>query len=212
MRRCPNPGVFLIGVGLVGIATSAFADSVGIGHPGFGLDQLVGLVIGAFVSVVGLGKVLFLDTQKLARVLAALYVAGIFYLGLRPFPLETGPHGMLLSVGDFHWRDFMINTVGFIFLGYLLMLSLRIRQALPREFPLVRRAIAVTVAGGVISLFLEVSQHYLISGRYSSLIDLIANVFGTLVGIAVYAVLEQKRASRGGMTGIERPREVCTYL
>jgi VanZ family protein len=97
-----------------------------------------------------------------------------------------------------------MNTVGFVFLGYLLMLSLGIQQALSRDDSLLRKVIIVAAIGGVISLFLEVSQYYIIPGRHSNLIDLIANVFGTFVGSAICIVLELTRASRVGMRGIRK--------
>jgi VanZ family protein len=48
----------------------------------------------------------------------------------------------------------------------------------------------------LISLLLEVSQYYLISGRHSSFIDLIANTIGTLIGIAMYLAVEQERTHK----------------
>lgn len=42
-------------VGIVILVVSLFADSIGIGdHPGFGRDQLLGTVVGAVVTAVGL--------------------------------------------------------------------------------------------------------------------------------------------------------------
>ncbi len=42
-------------IGIVILVASLFADSLGIGgNPGFGLDQVVGSVVGAVVAAVGL--------------------------------------------------------------------------------------------------------------------------------------------------------------
>ena len=183
-----GPGIFLIGVGVAGMATSAFADLIGIGRPPFGLEQLSGLVIGAFVIMAGLVRTLSVDTRKLARVLGWIYVAGVFYVGLRPNPLIPNQYKILLRVSGFNWYDITINTLGFILLGYLFMLSFGIRRIDRRDGTLVRRAITVAITGGLISLFLEVSQYYLILGRDSNLMDLIANTLGILLGIGLYLV------------------------
>ena len=183
-----DPGIFLIGVGVTGMAVSAFADLIGIGRPPFGLEQLSGLVIGAFVIMAGLVRTLSVDTRKLARVLGWIYVAGVFYVGLRPNPLIPNQYKILLRVSGFNWYDITINTLGFILLGYLFMLSFGIRRIDRRDGTLVRRAITVAITGGLISLFLEVSQYYLILGRDSNLMDLIANTLGILLGIGLYLV------------------------
>lgn len=183
-----GPGIFLIGVGVAGMAISAFADLIGIGRPPFGLEQLSGLVIGAFVIMAGLVRTLSVDTRKLARVLGWIYVAGVFYVGLRPNPLIPNQYKILLRVSGFNWYDITINTLGFILLGYLFMLSFGIRRIDRRDGTLVRRAITVAITGGLISLFLEVSQYYLILGRDSNLMDLIANTLGILLGIGLYLV------------------------
>ena len=42
-------------IGIVILVVSLFADSIGIGdHPGFGSDQVIGSVVGAIVTAVGL--------------------------------------------------------------------------------------------------------------------------------------------------------------
>ena len=42
-------------IGIVILAASLFADSIGIGdNPGFGDDQVIGSVVGAIVTAVGL--------------------------------------------------------------------------------------------------------------------------------------------------------------
>ena len=48
-------GIFLIVVGLAVLLISAFADPVGIGgQPGFGWKQVVGVIIGGILMIVGL--------------------------------------------------------------------------------------------------------------------------------------------------------------
>ena len=57
----------LIVFGLSVVAVSIFADFIGVGHPGFGLKQSLGLVIGLLLSVAGLLKVHLTNTKILAR-------------------------------------------------------------------------------------------------------------------------------------------------
>jgi len=65
------------------------------------------------------------------------------------------------------------------------MLSLGTRQKDQRA-NLFQRAIIVAACGTLVSLFLEVSQCYFVSGRHSSLFDWITNTFGTLLGITFF--------------------------
>jgi len=45
----------VVAVGILVLAASLFADSLGIGaNPGFGLNQTIGSVVGAIVTAVGL--------------------------------------------------------------------------------------------------------------------------------------------------------------
>ena len=123
-----DPGTLLVAVGVTSMLVSVFADSIGLGRQGFGLMQLSGLVIGAIVSTAGLVKVLFHDARILVRFLAGIYLSGILYVGLRPDPSESHRYKALLDFKSFGWHDLAVNTLGFIPLGYLLMLSLESRQ------------------------------------------------------------------------------------
>jgi glycopeptide antibiotics resistance protein len=131
-------------------------------------------------------------------------VGGILYVGLKPNPFKYVQYEVLLDFNSFDWHDFAINTVGFIPLGYLLMLSFGNRQKDQRA-NLFGRAIIVAGAGGLISLFLEMSQYYLISGRQSSLFDLIFNTLGTLLGIALYIFMEQQKVLGTRMKELRQP-------
>ncbi|MFX0199475.1 MAG: VanZ family protein, partial [Candidatus Hodarchaeota archaeon] len=154
-----------------------------------------GMIIGAIITTVGLVKVLFPDSLLLLRLLAGIYVTGIFYLGLKPNGFNHTQYRILMDSSNFCWYDAAINTVGFIPLGYFLMLSSGNRQK-EQGTNLIKRAIIVAGVGVLISLFLEISQYYLIPGRESSLFDWISNTFGTLLGIAVYLVLNTKPVAK----------------
>ncbi|MFX0199418.1 MAG: VanZ family protein [Candidatus Hodarchaeota archaeon] len=183
----------LIALGVMGMLVSAFADSIGLGHPGFGLAQVSGVVIGALVALAATVKILFPDTRILVRLLAGIYMSGILYTGLRPHYCESTQYNVkvLLEVNSFDWYDLAINTMGFVPLGYLLMLSLGNWQKEQRP-NLLYGTIMVAGIGSFVSLFLEMSQYYLISGRASSLVDWASNTLGTLLGITVYLVLSRE--------------------
>lgn len=188
-----DSGALLIAAGVTGMLVSTFADSIGLGRQGFGLMQLSGLVIGAILTTAGLVKVLFHDARILVRFLGGIYLSGILYVGLKPDPSESNRHKSLLDFNSFGWNDFAVNTLGFIPLGYLLMLSFKNRQKYQKT-NLFKQATIVAAVGGLISLFLEVTQYYLISGRQSSLFDWISNILGTIAGIVIYLAVYQPRA------------------
>jgi glycopeptide antibiotics resistance protein len=139
----------------------------------------------------GLVKLLFSNRRTLLRVLTWIYVSGIFLAGLVPFPFNHTYNGILLGVNIFSLRDFAINVVGFVPLGYLLMMSFGNRLT-ERRADLFNRAILVVGVGCLISLFLEVSQYYFIAGRHSSFMDVIANTLGPLVGVTMFLLMEHK--------------------
>ena len=139
-------------------------------------------------------KVYFINTKILPRILGLIYVSGILFMGLWQNPFKCTQYKILLDVRAFSWQDFTINTMGFIPLGYLLMLSFGNPRKDQRS-TLFKRAIIAAVVGVLISLFLEVSQYYLILGRHSSLFDCIANTLGTLAGIVIYLVKDQIRVA-----------------
>ena len=176
----------LIGVSVVLIAVSVLADSIGIGNPGVGIDQLSGVVIGILLGMAGLLRDHLRSTTTWARVLALIYVAGVLYIGLTPRHYAGIHNKVLLGASSFGWRDFAINTAGFVLLGYLLMLSFGNSKNAKKTFSMVQKAGVASAFGGSVSLFVEIAQYYLISGRTSSLIDWAANALGTLGGIALY--------------------------
>jgi len=190
-RKALNRGIPLIALGIVGIFVSATYDYVGLGKPGVGILELSGLIIGAIITAAGLVKVLFPDTLLLLRALAGIYVTGTLYFGLKSDPGNYSRLKVFMDTSNFCWSDAAINTVGFIPLGYLLMLSSGNRQK-GQGGNLIKWTLIVAGVGILISLFLEISQYYLISGRQSSLFDWIFNTLGTLVGSAMYIFIDRK--------------------
>lgn len=104
-----------------------------------------------------------------ARLLLFLSVAAIALLTLVPVPGGRGSPGLCIFCGDRGASDFTSNVILFAPLGLALAL---------RGNSLWRAALI----GASFSLGIELAQVGLISGRDSSLGDLIANSLGTLVG------------------------------
>jgi glycopeptide antibiotics resistance protein len=190
-----NQGIPLIVIGVVAILVSIFYDRLGFGKPGVGMLQLSGMIIGAIITAVGLVRVLFPDPTRLLRVLAGIYFTGILYFGLEPHPGNYSWLKAFMDASCFCWSDAAINTVGFIPLGYLLMLSSRNPQK-SQAARLITRVIMVAGLGVLISLFLESSQYFFIPGRQSSLYDWIFNSFGNLAGIALYILADEWQTLR----------------
>jgi VanZ family protein len=183
-----NSGLLMTVSGLTGMALSALADVVGIGHSGFGLDQAAGLVLGAFACLAGLVKLYAINKAKLGSILASLYIMGVLCMGLVPRPRRDNQAEIFWDADKFFSRDFFINTIGFVMVGYLLMLSLDNQGLEQGGGKWVRKAGLVVLAGGLLSFFVELSQYLFIPGRTSSSADLAANVFGTAMGILLYGV------------------------
>ena len=125
--------------------------------------------------------------------LCFVYVILILLLCLIPNPYKDIQDKVLLNFKDFSWLDFLTNTMGFFPLGYLLMLSFGYPKK-DQRLTLFKQAIIIAGAGISISLLIEVTQYYFIFGRASSLFDLIANTFGTLVGIGVYLLMKRRQS------------------
>jgi glycopeptide antibiotics resistance protein len=75
-------------------------------------------------------------------------------------------------------QDFVINVLGFVPLGYLLLSTIEDRSMRPA-------ALAVTTVGLAISLYIEVAQYLFVSGRYPSTLDRASNIFGTARDVGV---------------------------
>jgi glycopeptide antibiotics resistance protein len=174
--------------GLFGILVSALADVMGIGHSGFGLDQLVGMILGTFAFLAGLVRLYATDKARFGRLLTCIYIIGLLTMGLMPHPGRGNQVEIFWDAKRFFSRDFFINSVGFVMVGYLLMLSLESRQVERDVRYWVKKAAIVVLGGSMLSLALELSQYFLIPGREPSTADLLANVLGTSTGVFLYVL------------------------
>lgn len=79
-----------------------------------------------------------------------------------------------------YWKDFLINVLGFLPLGFIL-------SALGKRFlPATPAAIYAAIAGCAISLMIEILQSHLPT-RHSDLTDVLTNSFGSCAGAWLYA-------------------------
>lgn len=83
--------------------------------------------------------------------------------------------------------DVVINVLGFIPFAFLLIHNLNMAERIPPG----NWAIAVILAGGGMSLAIEISQAYL-PIRHSSLLDLICNTCGAFLGIVLYKIIYRR--------------------
>ena len=120
-----------------------------------------------------------------------IYLAGVLFMGLKPDPYVPHQSGAILPLGNFGVLDLFVNIVGFIPLGYL-TLSYFHSAALVKKRGL--SPVWAMLGGVVVSLVIELLQ-YRIPGRFSSMLDLLANGLGTFAGIC-YFQLEQRFTAR----------------
>jgi RsiW-degrading membrane proteinase PrsW (M82 family) len=179
-------GYFMVVAGVTSIFIAIFADAIGIGDSGFGLNQLSGVILGLFALSAGLVELYAANKTKIARVLAGSYISGVLFMGLIPKHFDDSQVQLFWDANTIFSRDFFTNTIGFILIGYLFMLSIEDEKT-PRGIQhLFKKALMVVLAGCALSSFLEVAQYFLIPGRVASSADVVANTFGTIVGIFLY--------------------------
>ena len=77
-----------------------------------------------------------------------------------------------------YWADVFVNVVGFIPLGFFVCAYLSSRRTR-------RAALAAIMVGAMVSLTIEILQVYLPT-RDSDMTDLVANTFGTIIGVLSY--------------------------
>ncbi len=152
------------------------------------LVPITGIIIAVILIASGL---LYAVTpavrRRLAVALLVAYAAGVLAMGLRPKgerPHEPADHVNVLSTRVGSTYDLVMNVVGFVPLGFLIVVGLdetgRVRAGLP-GFLLAGAACAA------IALGMELGQA-VIAGRDSSLVDVATNAAGGIVG-AGYAVV-----------------------
>ena len=177
----------LLFIGFSGMIFFVTFDFFKAGVPNFGIDQLAGFIISLIIALAGLPKTGSRKSIIWDRLLLLVYLAGILFMGLRSG--NNGFHGSSGMLQDFNisFPDIVINILGFVPLGYLMMLYFLSVDQTQKKIPAVFLNLATCIG---ISLLIELAQYY-IPGRSSSLVDLSFNGLGALGG-TVYCLLEQR--------------------
>ena len=170
-----------ISIGVIGLVFFACADLLQGHRLSFGLRQFAGLTISAIIIVAGIADWLPWKRKTVTGVLFLLYLGGILFMGLYPHAAGVHRTSVLLGWG-YSWGDVIINVLGFVPLGFLAM-------GLPAEM---RRTGFWQSLGWVVafclcvSLCIEIVQYFL-PGRSSSMVDVLTNTLGALVGATLCA-------------------------
>lgn len=176
-----------------GIAGLLFFSTVDFVRPGaarFGTNQLAGLVISIIIVLASLYNTTSPYAKTWFGTLVLLYLTGIFFMGLKPPGAFYYPNHFhhdlehLFVISKPPIKDFIINILGFCPFAYLFMAYLVARkQVIHWILP-----ICLVLSAGIgASLFIEIVQCY-IPGRTSSMMDLIANAAGTMIGITFFII------------------------
>ncbi len=160
------------------------------GSPGIGYHQLVGMTIGFIIILIGLRYVFLPGQPGWDLLLFVIYLSGVLFVGLRPNG-SIGPYpASLLGMNTFSKRDFLLNFVGFIPLGFLIFPLIKYNISRSKTIMLV---VVAAIIGFSASLVIETLQYFWIPGRYSSAYDLASNTLGVIIGAVCYLFLRSRQ-------------------
>jgi len=177
--------LLLIGIG--GMLISAFFDLLRAGATNFGTFQLAGFVVAAFVAVAGLRGGVLSHARRWDGLLLLAYLGGIFFMGLRFEDRDNHYNYGLLRNMSFTPQDAFINLMGFIPLGYLMTAFLSAGLLRHKDS---RPAILSLTLCISVSFLIEFVQSYL-PGRTSSIVDVLMNTMGALIGV-LFCIIERR--------------------
>ena len=180
-----------ITVGIILILMAVTVDLFFNGTPGYGWKQMVCFVGGPLCFMTGV-RILTLKRQKLFDyILLGTFLSGILFIGLKSEEYGLDYSYELLSIYNFSTFDFIVNILGFIPIGYLLM-------SIAEEYNHSQNTkIIVTIGiGFLIGFVIEAVQLVCIKSRVASIYDLFGNCIGTTIGafMLVELVPLEKRA------------------
>ena len=167
-----------LAVGISGLIFFAGFDFLRDQALNFGLQQFAGLSISIIIILAGIADWMPWQKKYTLGTLFLIYLIGILFMGLRPGASHTHHHQALLSLTVFNRGDFIINTLGFTPLGFLAMAFLNEMGSTGSGYRLVQTLVFCLA----VSLIIEISQYYFLPGRTSSLMDVVANTMGALLG------------------------------
>ena len=173
---------------IVGIAVSLaclLIDVLFLSTPGVGYLQLAGFTIGALITCFGLRRIFFPLKPRWDWLLFVIYLIGVYFAGLSSSnqPLTDNA---FLSYTKLGYQDLAINVLGFIPLAYILYGTLL-------NFRTTTQAVILCISVCFFtSLSIEYFQYCCLTGRYSSIYDLLANSVGALIGVIGLTYLNKK--------------------
>jgi hypothetical protein len=170
-----------IAIGIIGLIFFACADLLQGHKLSFGLRQLAGLTVSAIIIVAGIANRLPWKKKVVTGGLFLLYLGGILFMGLYPHAASAHRSGILLGWG-YNRGDVIINVLGFVPLGFLAM-GLLTEMRRTGFWQSLGWVVAFCLC---VSLSIELVQYFL-PGRSSSLVDVLTNTLGALVGATLSA-------------------------
>jgi VanZ family protein len=170
-----------IAIGVIGLIFFATADLLQGHQLSVGLRQLAGLTVSAIIILAGISNHLPWERKTVTGGLFLLYLGGILFMGLYPHAASVHRPGVLLGWG-YSYGDVIINVLGFVPLGFLAMGLL----AEMRRTGFWQSLGSVVAFCLCVSLAIELVQYFL-PGRSSSMVDLLTNTLGALVGATLSA-------------------------
>ena len=160
------------------------------GSPGIGYHQLVGTTIGFIIILIGLRYVFLPGQTGWDLLLFVIYLSGILFVGLRPNGSISTYPVFLLGMNTFSKKDFLLNFVGFIPLGYLVFPLIKYNISRSKTIMFV---VVAAIVGFSASLVIETLQYFWVPGRYSSAYDLASNTLGVTTGAVCYLFLRSRQ-------------------
>ena len=182
MQNFKNIHFYLFLACICAALLSILADTSNHSTAGFGFLQLSLLVVSGILGGFFFRRWLFPEQYQWDWVLTVLYLAGIIFAGLRPGHNYFYHPGSFLGNEVILLQDVFINILGFIPIGFLMMATLTKNKSN-------KTAATITIITGVgTSFMIETAQYCCVSGRTSSIVDLIMNSTGLLVGVLSFFI------------------------
>ena len=184
MRSFKNIHFFIFLACVCVALLSILADTSNRSTAGFGFLQLSLLVVSGILGGFFFRRWLFPEQYQWDRVLTVLYLAGTIFSGLRPGHNYFYHPSSFLGNEVILLQDVFINILGFIPIGFLMMATITKNKSN------ITATIITIVTGVGTSFMIETAQYCCVSGRTSSIVDLIMNSAGLLVGVLSFFIYE----------------------
>lgn len=184
MQSLKNIHFFLFLACVWAALLSILADTLNNSTAGFGFVQSSLLVISGIMGGFFFRRWLFPEQYQWDRVLTVLYLAGTIFSGLRPGHNYFYHPSSFLGNEVILLQDVFINILGFIPIGFLMMATITKNKSN------ITATIITIVTGVGTSFMIETAQYCCVSGRTSSIVDLMMNSAGLLFGVLLFFIYE----------------------